>query len=64
IKLNGLAIIKKVIRAFPNFSILKRMKQLVHEVQVMGDIYNNYPDDPSKLSDWIEERDNLLGEKL
>ncbi|MHA2173111.1 MAG: NAD(P)/FAD-dependent oxidoreductase [Candidatus Kariarchaeaceae archaeon] len=59
-----LAVIGKVVRSFPRFGILMKLRVLVRAVKQMSKIYEKYPSDPSKLAIWKDERDTALGEVL
>jgi flavin-dependent dehydrogenase len=59
-----MAIVLKVVRCFPRYSLLRNMYKLVSQVKKMGMIYDDYPKDPLNLPTWRARRNELLGEVL
>lgn len=59
-----IAVLKKVIRCFPKYGLLKNMYNLVSSVKNMGSIYDDYPANPADLPSWRLRRNELLGEDL
>jgi flavin-dependent dehydrogenase len=63
-KMGFVDILVKVFRGITNPKILWKLYQLSRDVKHTGEIYDRYPSDPTKLTEWREERDEFLGEKL
>ncbi len=57
-------IFKKIMFAFPKFGTLLRIKKLLDDVNAIGEHYDNYPENPDYLPEWISKRDKILREKL
>ncbi len=58
------AIIKKMIRIFPHWSLPLVLRKMVDEVIAMRDHYMTYPSNPEDLAKWRERRNEILGEDL
>jgi hypothetical protein len=52
------------VKGITNPGILWKLFQLSRDVKKIGEIYDNYPSDPIKLSEWRQGRNKFLGEDL
>jgi digeranylgeranylglycerophospholipid reductase len=64
LNMSVIGMIQKVFKSIPKFKILMILKSMVNQIDQMKLHYNNYPDDPSDLTEWRQKRDKLLGETL
>lgn len=53
-------IIKKILKLFPRWDLLFKIKPVVNQIEAVAKIYADYPDTPDNLNDWIIRRDKLL----
>ncbi|MHA2250528.1 MAG: NAD(P)/FAD-dependent oxidoreductase, partial [Candidatus Kariarchaeaceae archaeon] len=59
-----ITVLLKIIRCFPRYGLLMKLRELVKAVKSMGSIYDTYPDNPTELAQWREKRNAALGEDL
>ena len=57
-------ILNKIKKSFPHFSILLTLRKLIKDVKAIGTHYENYPENPAELNEWIAKRNKILGETL
>lgn len=53
-------IIKKILKLFPRWDLLFKLKPFVNQIEAVGKIYSKYPSTPDKLQEWIVNRDKIL----
>ncbi len=50
----------KFLKAFPRWDLMLIVRKYVNLIEKAGDIYQDYPENPSDLNDWRDKRNSLL----
>lgn len=57
-------ILSKIVKAFPRFNLLIKIRKLLLEVDKITEVYETYPKDPKYLTEWRRLRDKLMNDTL